>query len=165
MSSLIRCIDVFDNEYFTEKSNLGFRPSAYVVVFQGDTVLLSKQWDGYDFPGGGIDRGETIEETLIREAKEETGYDVHPLSIITAETSFYKSRSKEVYNHCLLLYYLAELTGGTPSLDGLTEEEKEYTSLPEWIPLSKITELKFYNSIDSVALIQKAHMLYTNLQK
>ncbi len=40
-------------EILAEK--LQFRPSVYGIIFNEDKskVLLSKQWDGYDFPGGG----------------------------------------------------------------------------------------------------------------
>lgn len=35
----------------------------------------------YKFPGGGMEEGETLEDTLIREMLEETGYKVKPDSI------------------------------------------------------------------------------------
>ena len=36
----------------------------------------------YEFPGGRIEFGETIEETLIREMKEEVNLDVTPVKLI-----------------------------------------------------------------------------------
>lgn len=35
-----------------------------------------------EFPGGFMEEGETIEETCMREAKEETGLDVEPVEIL-----------------------------------------------------------------------------------
>ena len=37
---------------------------------------VSKSWGGVTFPGGHIERGESIVESVIREVKEETGLDV-----------------------------------------------------------------------------------------
>jgi ADP-ribose pyrophosphatase YjhB (NUDIX family) len=51
------------------------------VIQQNGKVLLvqekqAKAYGKWNFPGGHVDEGETIEEAAIREAKEEAGYDV-----------------------------------------------------------------------------------------
>jgi 8-oxo-dGTP pyrophosphatase MutT (NUDIX family) len=49
-----------------------------VMLVDGDKVLLIKHTyvPGWQFPGGGVDPGETFEEAGVREALEETGYRV-----------------------------------------------------------------------------------------
>ena len=37
---------------------------------------VSKSWGGVTFPGGHIEKGESIVESVIREIKEETGLDI-----------------------------------------------------------------------------------------
>ncbi len=51
------------------------RETARAVVLKGEKILLlyTARYDDYSLPGGGIDTGESIEEGLIRELKEETG--------------------------------------------------------------------------------------------
>lgn len=51
--------------------------SARAVVFEGDKIALIKvNRDGYHkLPGGGLEKGETMEEGLVREIKEEIGCD------------------------------------------------------------------------------------------
>ncbi len=119
---------------------LVFRPSVYGVIVQNGKVLLVPQWNGYDFPGGGIDLGETLEEALLREVKEETGLSVTKGRIITSD----------------LMYFLCANPKGELSTDGFDEEEKGYAKKAEWVDIGKISKLKFYNPIDSVALINRA---------
>ncbi|MBD8501151.1 NUDIX domain-containing protein [Paenibacillus arenosi] len=51
-------------------------------------ILLQKRSDYGDWglPGGGMDHGETIEETMIREVKEETGLEVLGSSLDSINT-------------------------------------------------------------------------------
>lgn len=59
------------------------RPSVRAVIAKDDKVLLvySKKFDYYKFPGGGLNKGESDTEALLREVQEETGYQVVPESV------------------------------------------------------------------------------------
>jgi 8-oxo-dGTP diphosphatase len=152
----VTCVDKDGNQFEVPVLDLQMRPSVYGVIISDGKVLLVRQWDGYDFPGGGIDLGETIEEALVREVKEESGMDVVVGEIIACENSFFKTNKGE-YLHSVLLYYTCEVVGGELSIDGIDEAEKAYVrDLPEWVPLEKLDTIKFYNSVDSVEVIQKA---------
>jgi len=57
------------------------RTATAIIVFPQDTILLIKRdtvpFKGYwALPGGRAEPGETVEQTIIREVKEETGLDV-----------------------------------------------------------------------------------------
>lgn len=155
------CHDIHHNEKEFDSEKLTHRPSVYGILIENNKILLSKQYDGYDFPGGGIHMHETIDQALKREFWEETGINVEPTKLIHCDTSFFVMRRGNPIN-ATLIYYLCEKISGKLSKDNLDAEEKKYADMPEWIGLKDIGKIKFYNglergsTIDSVALIQKA---------
>ena len=61
-----------------------------------------------------------------------------------------------------MVYCLVKKVGGEISKDNFDEEEKDYADLPEWIDLDKINKIKFFNSIDNVAVIKKVKKYINN---
>ena len=59
------------------------RPSARAVILRDGKVAMvhSRRFGYYKFPGGGIEAGETPEEAMIRETREETGLTVRRESV------------------------------------------------------------------------------------
>lgn len=162
-NNFIKCRDIYGVKFEVSIDKLSFRPSVYAIIFNDDKILLSKQWDGYDFPGGGIKLGETIEEALTREVKEETGFEIKASEIVACENSFFKYREKERYVQSILIYRLGEISSGEMSLKFIAESEKHYIDMPEWISMEEIANIKFYNSVDSVKIIKKAFKIYNEI--
>lgn len=156
MKDKITCVDIDKNKIEVDVKDLKFRPAVYGVLIENNQILLSKQWDGYDFPGGGIEIDETIEEALVREFWEETGLKVKVKQVVDCRTSFFiKVFSKEPVNN-ILIYFLVEKIGGDLNIDNIAKNEKQYIGMPEWIDLDKIEKIKFYNSINSEKVIKEA---------
>ena len=98
------------------------RPRVGIGVFiqndKGEILLgLRKGSHGageWAFPGGHLEFGETVFQTAAREVKEETGLDVHDLSLISVadEMRYIKTDNK----HYLNLGVRAKYTGGEPTL-------------------------------------------------
>ena len=72
-----------DRQNYNPDGNVYRRPSARAIILKDGKVLLNHvaKYDCYEFPGGGIEAGETPEAAMQREVAEETGRIVIPESI------------------------------------------------------------------------------------
>ncbi|WMJ86659.1 NUDIX domain-containing protein [Anaerocolumna sp. MB42-C2] len=113
-----------------------------IIESDGKIALIHSGKHGdYKFPGGGMEAGESREETLIREVLEETGLKVIP------ETIKYYGKFKEIKKdkeQCkifeqLSYYYYCDILPeeGERNLDHY-EEEEEYEL--KWITLEEAIE-------------------------
>ncbi len=149
------CVDKDKKEYEVPVSELTIRPSIYGVIIQENKVLLTRQWDGYSFPGGAVEKGEDMYEALVREIREETGLEVKVGEVVACENSFFKWMGS--YWHTILIFRRCEVAGGRLSIEGLEEIEKGITKdLPEWVPIEDLEKIKFYTTVDNVKIIKRA---------
>lgn len=69
-----------------------FQVSAGGVVFQGGNILVLKKHNGlYCIPKGRIEKGETLEQTALREVREETGITGEILTYIGKVSYAYRN--------------------------------------------------------------------------
>lgn len=101
------------------------RPSVRAVIIRGDRVAMvhSRRYNYYKFPGGGIDKGETHADTLIRETREEAGLSVLPDTI--REYGQVCRRQRDWFSPCIFeqlnYYYLCAVSD-----DSLPQQLDDY---------------------------------------
>ena len=79
----MKLLFTIDKKNYKEGGTVFVRPSVRGIIQKNGLIAMihSLKYDYYKFPGGGMEKGETHEETLIREVAEESGLQVIPSSI------------------------------------------------------------------------------------
>ncbi|WP_432561491.1 NUDIX domain-containing protein [Kineococcus sp. SYSU DK003] len=101
-------------------------PAASVVVVQDGKVLMHRRrdTDRWSIPGGGMEPGESIKDTAIREAREETGYDVEVDRLVGVFSdpghvvAFDDGEVRQQFSVC----FAGHVVGGSPRLSDETRE-------------------------------------------
>lgn len=123
-----------------------------VLIFnqEGKIFLMrSPKWKGkYVIPGGHVELGETIEQAIKRETKEETNLDIYDIQFITYqefifEDSFYKKK------HFIFLNYACKTKDDSSVI--LNEEGTEYI----WATLDEALKLSIESYSKNVILKYK----------
>jgi ADP-ribose pyrophosphatase YjhB (NUDIX family) len=133
----------------TVKSHLGVY--AFITNKTGTNLLLIKKARGpyeglYDLPGGTIEPEELLEETLVREIKEETGCSVISYwQIITLSTKVEWNRKKEGKED-VLFKHIGILYGATVDGEPSTEGDGLDSNGAVWLPIDDIISQKIKTS-------------------
>jgi 8-oxo-dGTP pyrophosphatase MutT (NUDIX family) len=119
------------------------KPTIVAAVVTSDQgVLLGRRNDGrplWTFPAGAMEPGETVEETAIRECREETGLDVAAVYVI-GDRIHPKTGRHMSYVACL---------PANGSLDVIVGDPEELAEV-SWRPLSELDELMPYGVYEPV---------------
>jgi 8-oxo-dGTP diphosphatase len=94
-------------------------PATIAAVIRGGQVLLVRRANPPDrglwgFPGGKIERGETIEQAALRELREETGISAEAGTVFTAVDAMDRAETGELRAHYVLIAVLCHWTSGEP---------------------------------------------------
>lgn len=138
--------------HFTEYD---MRLAAYAVIVRDGQILLT--WyngkgngkAGWTLPGGGVEYDESIEDGVVREVFEETGYHVTLGAPLTTDsfTAPHDRAGDRAFKSVRILFE-ATITGG----DFGTTEVDGSTDFARWMPLAATGEMGYRSRIVDIAL-------------
>ncbi|MFJ2368116.1 NUDIX hydrolase [Microbacterium sp. NPDC087665] len=131
---------------------MDLRVAAYAVVTDDDNRLLLARWiEGrrvaWTMPGGGLEAGESPEDAVRRELREETGYTVKVGELLGIHSRVIPA-SQRVQKaseplHTLRIVYRATITGGK-----LRYETEGSTDMAEWFTRTAVASLQRVKLVD-----------------
>ncbi len=109
------------------------------VIMRNDQVLLVKRGsepgkNQWSVPGGLVELGETVHDTVAREVKEETSLDVEVHGLIDVVNNIVHDEEGRLRFHFVILDFFALRKGGKLQAGSDVREVK-------WVPLSQVKEL------------------------
>ena len=135
------------------------------ICIRNGCVLLQKPTndDGYAIPGGHVAFGETNEETLIREFKEEIGADIRVGELRWAAEVFFPWGDKPCHQICL--YYDVEVLNDSIPAEGVfqgieTLEGRDFSINIYWVPISGLKDITVYPEQAADLLSQPRDKVY-----
>lgn len=134
---------------------MSIRSTAKAIIIEGNKILLNKckdkkNGDYYALPGGGQQKYETLQEAVIRECLEETGYTVNPVKFaalceeICMDTEFREKYPD--YAHKMYHIFICELENKKKK----APTEKDSMQIDsEWIDIASLHSVRLLPQIIS----------------
>ena len=110
------------------------------AVFRDGRVLIVRRGRApahglYTLPGGGVELGETLEQAVVREIREETALEIEPVALVGFRQAIARDAAGRVERHFVILPFAARFIGGKISLN-------EELAAADWLAPEAIAGLK-----------------------
>jgi 8-oxo-dGTP diphosphatase len=92
------------------------------AIFRDGRVLIVRRGRPpahglYTLPGGGVELGETLEQAVTREVREETGLAIAPLALVGFREAISRDAAGRIERHFVILPFAARWVGGEIALN------------------------------------------------
>lgn len=149
-----------------EPDHFDTRLGAYVVIVDEQQRILLALWNEVDPPvwtliGGGAELDETVEQTAIREAREESGFDVELIELLGVDTWTVPAEDRHTPAiggerrplKNVRVIFSGRIVGGrlTAEIGGSTDEAM-------WIPLAQLADLPRVGLVDTAVRMWRSRL-------
>lgn len=143
-----QCIEAetyFDSTKRVSLKELNHRLSIYAVIVENNRMLMVRtNNDKWYFPGGGANVGESLQEALKREAREELGVEVEVGELLYADDMIYFHEPAGKAAHLIRLFY--ECRPLTREFHFQNAEERDDFLAIDWVALDNLNPREFLPS-------------------
>ncbi|MGB9778239.1 MAG: NUDIX hydrolase [Candidatus Bathyarchaeales archaeon] len=106
------------------------------VIIQNGKILLEKRKSEpgrgkWSIPGGLVELGESVSQTVVREVAEETGLEVFEPELIDVVDNVVRDENGEIKYHFVIIDYFVKLKGGNLKASSDAEELR-------WVQLNEV---------------------------
>lgn len=114
---------------------------AYAAIINSDKILCTKDVgeEGWKFPGGHVEEGESFEQALLREVREEVGLEIEIKDVFLEEKYNKAGQEDSLVDK---MFYLSKAKSGEVVINPKEVEKFKWFSFEEFIalPLDEIYE-------------------------
>ena len=127
-----------------KNDTMNFHYCTRAIIEQDEKVLIICVNDEgfYHLPGGHVEIGETSENALLREIKEEVGFEIVIKKIVAVNEEFYNN--KDSAHHSLTFYYLANPKNKVKTEDSIRMEQgrtKMFKNELRWVTRDELINI------------------------
>lgn len=135
-----------DISFKMENEKFNYRVCAIMISDNRLLAMKDERSPYYYLPGGRVAMGETAEQAVIREIKEELGVTATIARPLWLNQAFFTEDVDKLRYHELCLYFLMDITDTDLLLRGsrFTSKEGSRTHTFEWLAFDRLTEEYFY---------------------
>lgn len=105
----------------------------------------------YTLPGGVVEAGETLEQAIVREVKEETALDIAPVTLAGHREVVIRDDEGRVERHFVILCFAARWLGGEPALNEELDEAR-------WVDPAELAGLKTTDGLADIVAAAMARL-------